>query len=353
MAGNHKMKAAVVPTQGRFVVCDVPDPICPDDGVVLRVGAATICASDLKRSVRDDLAQPRPYILGEEAAGTIATVGRKVTKWKIGDRVAFASRIFCGKCLPCRAGQTNHCRDVRGLGWHVPGGFAEYCAVPDGFAANECLVKLPDDMPFEAAALAEPVACALNGVEMAAICKGDDVVIIGMGAQGVLQAQLARHFGARTVIGVMRSARRSEVVRRFATALDELVISSDASPLDALKKHTNGEGATVVLVSASSGEALKLSLELVRFRGRICVHASIPGGEQMLQADANRIHYDEITITGSSSFKQRHYTEALKLLHQRIIDADKLISCRLPLAEIERGVAMMKNREALKVAILP
>lgn len=346
------MRAAVVTEPGKFEIREVPTPVCPDDGVLLRVGAVTICASDLKRSVRNDLAQPRPYILGEETAGTVAAVGKKVTQWKVGDRVAFAARIFCGKCLPCREGHTNHCRDARGLGWHVPGGFAEYCLVPPGIAVNECLVKLPDDLPFESAALAEPLACALNGIEMAGIAKGDDVVIIGLGAQGVMQAILARHYGARRVIGVMRSAKRSDVVRNCA-ALDELVISAETSPKEALKKHTNGEGASVVLVSASSGEALKMAMDLVRFRGRICIHASIPAGEHLLQVDANRIHYEEITVTGSSSFKQHHYREALKLLHSKVVDPAKILSARLPLAEINRGVAMMKNREALKVAILP
>src|ERR1051326_2238043 len=109
------MKAAVVPEPGKFEIRDVPAPVCPDDGVLLRVGAATICASDLKRSVRSDLPQPRPYILGEETAGTVATVGKKVTHWKVGDRGAFAARIFWGKCPPCREGHTHHCRDARGL----------------------------------------------------------------------------------------------------------------------------------------------------------------------------------------------------------------------------------------------
>src|ERR1043166_8434578 len=92
------MKAAVVEAPGKFTFRDMPDPICPEDGVVLRVGAATICSSDLKRSMRTDLAQPRPYILGEEVAGTVAAVGGKVSQWKVGDRVAFASRLYCGRC---------------------------------------------------------------------------------------------------------------------------------------------------------------------------------------------------------------------------------------------------------------
>lgn len=346
------MKAAVVESPGQFTFRDVPTPACPADGVLLRVGGTTICASDLKRCVRTDLAQPRPYILGEETAGTVAEVGRNVTKWKVGDRVAFAARIYCGECAPCRLGHTNHCRNARGVGWHVPGGFAEYCAVPPGVATEVCLVKIPDDMSFEAAALSEPMACALNGVEMAGISPGDDVVIIGLGAQGVMQAQIAKHRGARKVFGVARSAKRSDVVRQCATGMDELLISEECFVPDAIKKRTAGEGASVVLVSASSGDALKLALSLVRYRGRICIHASIPSGEQILQADANRVHYEELTITGSSSFKQPQYSEAMNLLHQRVVDPDKIIGARLPLRETGRGVEMMKNREALKVAIV-
>ncbi len=345
------MKAAVIAEPGTFEIREVPTPVCHDDGVLLRVGATTICASDLKRSVRNDLAQPRPYILGEELAGTVAAVGKNVSKWKPGDRVAFSARVFCGQCGPCRMGHTNHCRNARGVGWHIPGGFAEFCAVPPGIATDTCLVKIPDDMTFEAAALSEPMACALNGVEMAGVGPGDDVVIIGLGAQGVMQAQIAKQRGARRVFGVMRSRKRSEVVRQCATGMDELLFSEECFVPDVVKKRTDGEGASVVLVSASSGDALKLAVSLVRFRGRILIHASIPAGEHTLQADANRIHYEEITITGSSSFKQPQYVEALHLLHTRVVDPDKIIGGRLPLSEVARGVEMMKNREALKVAI--
>src|ERR1051325_8215480 len=186
-----RLKAAVVESPGKFCYCDVPDPVCPDGGVILRVGAATICSSDLKRSMRTDLAQPRPYILGEEVAGTVAAVGNKVQSWKVGDRVGFVARLFCGHCQPCRAGKTNLCKDARGVGWHIAGGFAEYVSVPGGVPVNESLVRIPAGLPFEFAALAEPFACVLNSLEVAVVGPVDDVVVIGMGFQGVAQALLA------------------------------------------------------------------------------------------------------------------------------------------------------------------
>jgi L-iditol 2-dehydrogenase len=346
------MKAAVVEVPGRFTVRDVADPVCPPDGVILRVHATTLCPTDLKRSLNPNLPQPPPIILGHELAGTIAEAGKNVTGWKAGDRVGLAPRISCGRCPPCVAGHTNLCKHNTAIGWHRAGSFAEYIVVPGG-VPMDVLVRLPADLPFESAALAEPLACALNSVEVAGVTKGDDVVILGMGCQGVMQAQLARHFGARTVLGVMRSAKRIEIVRRCATALDELIISSEQSPMDAVNKYTDGEGASVVFVSASSGEALQLAKQLVRWRGRICVHASIPSGEETLPVDANKLHYREWTVTGSSSFKQRQYVQSLELIRQRVISADGMIGARLPLAEIEHGVALMKQRAVLKVAINP
>jgi len=346
------MKAAVVESPGHFVIRDVPDPVCPPDGVIIRVRATTICPTDLKRSLKTDLPQPPPFILGHELAGTIAEVGKRVSGWKVGDRVGLAPRIYCGQCAPCLVGHTNLCKHNTAIGWHRHGSFAEYVVVPGG-VPMDVLVRLPDSLPFEAAALAEPLACALNSVEVAGVGKDDDVVIIGMGCQGVMQAQLAQHFGARSVIGVMRSKQRLNEVRCSATALDELVISSEQSTVEAVKKRTNGEGASVVFVSASSGEALQLARELVRWRGRICIHASIPPGEDTLSLDANKVHYAEWTITGSSSFKQQQYVESLDLIHKGVIQSDTLIGARLPLAEIECGVALMKQREVLKVAINP
>jgi len=345
------MKAAVVDSPGKFVLRDVPQPVCPPDGVIIRVRATTLCPTDLKRSLKLDLPQPPPFILGHELAGTISAVGTGVTSWKAGDRVGLAPRIFCGRCKPCLAGHTNLCKNNLGVGWHIAGSFAEFVVVPG--VGMPSLTRLPDDLGFEAASLAEPLACALNSIEVAGVGKDDDVVIIGMGCQGVMQAQLARHFGARTVLGVMRSAKRSEVVRRCASALDELVISSEQRPAESLQKHTDGEGASVVFVSASSGEALQLAKELVRWRGRICVHASIPAGEETLSMDANKLHYQEWTLTGSSSFKQRQYVQSLELIRKGVIQADAMIGARLPLSEIEQGVALMKQREVLKAAIHP
>lgn len=345
------MKAAVVESPGKFSVRDVTDPVCPPDGVVIRVRATTICPSDLKRSLKLDLPQPPPFILGHELAGTIASVGSNVTGWRVGDRIGLAPRIYCGRCKPCLAGHTNLCKHNLGVGWHIAGSFAEFVIVPG--VGMPSLARLPDDLNFEAASLAEPLACALNSIEIAGVGKDDDVVIIGMGCQGVMQAQLARHFGARTVIGVMRSSKRSDVVRRCAPMMDDLILSPERSPIEAVKKHTDGEGASVVFVSASSGEALQLAKELVRWRGRICVHASIPTGEQNLPVDANKLHYQEWTITGSSSFKQRQYVQSLELIRKSVIPAGSLIGARMPLAEIERGVSLMNQREVLKVALNP
>lgn len=346
------MKAAIVESPGRFAIRTVPDPVCPDDGVIVRVAATTLCPTDIKRSLNPKLPQPPPIILGHELAGTLAAVGKNVRGWNVGDRVGLAPRIYCGKCNPCLAGHTNLCQHNTAVGWHRPGSFAEYVVVPGG-VPMDVLVRLPDDLPFEAASLAEPLACALNSVEVAGVGRDDDVVIIGMGCQGVMQAQLARHRGARTVLGIMRSARRSDIVRRAAPGLDELVISAEQLPLDVVKQRTGGEGATVVFVSASSGDALVLAKELVRWRGRICIHASIPSDAATLALDANVVHYQEWTLTGSSSFKQRQYIESLGLLHKGVTDAKTMIGSRLPLDEIERGVTQMKQREVLKVALTP
>ena len=345
------MKAAIVESPGTFTLREVPDPACPPDGVLIRVAATTICPTDLKRSLNTKLPQPPPIILGHELAGTLAKVGGKVTGWRIGDRVAMAPRIYCGICNPCKAGHTNLCKNNSAIGWHRAGSFAEYVAVPGG-VPMDVLVRLPDDLSF-AAALAEPLACALNSVEVADVGKDDDVVVIGMGCQGIMQAQIAKQRGARSIVGVMRSASRVDLVRRCATALDDLIISSETPVVDAVRKRTGGDGASVVFVSASSGKALELARQLVRWRGRICVHASLPAGEETQLVDFNKLHYQEWALVGSSSFKQRQFVESVKLIHERVIDANALIGARLPLSEIERGVALMKQREVLKVALEP
>jgi L-iditol 2-dehydrogenase len=135
--------------------------------------------------------------------------------------------------------------------------------------------------------------------------------------------------------------------------LDRRAGSGVATVLGWQPGRFDGEGASVVFVSASSGEALQLAKQLVRWRGRICVHASIPSGEETLPVDANKLHYQEWSLTGSSSFKQRQYVRSLDLIRAGVISAEDMIGARMPLAEIEHGVALMKQREVLKVALNP
>jgi L-iditol 2-dehydrogenase len=334
------MKALVFHAPGRMGLETVPDPVPEAGGLVIRVKAAAVCGTDMRickgiktRGVR------RPSVLGHEFSGVIEDTGGDPA-WHRGQRAAVCPALACGHCGPCREGASNICEWLTAYGYEIDGGFAESLHVPRGFVAAGNVIPLADQLSFEEAALAEPLACAINGQSMMGGVQGEHVAVLGAGPIGLLHVLLARAKGARRITVVQRSAPRREAA---------LTLGADAaiSPEDAL-----GLRVDAAIVAAGSADLANLAAHMVRPRGRINLFAGFPVGE-FPRFDLNAVHYGEHHVTGAFGLTLAQFREALKLIVSGGVPAGRLVSHRVPLDQAMEAFALAGTGEALKAVITP
>lgn len=346
------MKAAVLEDLGKIIVKEAETPKIDEESLLLRVKACAVCGSDLRIFRYGNPRVKPPQIIGHEIAGEIVEVGSKVTKFKTGDRVAIGADVPCGECPACRQGIGNNCPINYAMGYQFDGGFAEYVLINPLVIKYGPIHHIPDNLDFEQAALAEPLACCINGLELADLKVGDTVVIIGGGPAGCLLTELSKQMGATKVILSQRSKKRLEMIKKEFSA--DLVISATEEDLvQTVLDETNGEGADIVITACASPDAQEQAIEIIAHRGRINYFGGLPKGTRKINIDSNIIHYKEAFVLGSHGCVPRHHRIALDLISSGAIDVRKLITHRFPLDSILEAFSVLENKEAMKAVIFP
>ena len=329
-------------------------PPVPDAGLgdlVIQVRTCSTCGTDAKifRFGHHHISLPR--VLGHEVAGEITEVGSGVSDWSEGDRVQIIAAIPCGVCHYCRKGQHTVCEDLESIGYQYDGGFAEFMRVPGKVLAVDGVNRIPDHVPFEEASLTEPLACVLNGQELAQVGEGDAVVILGAGPIGCLHVRLARARGASTVVLVDVNQGRLDLAARAEP--DAMIDSTKDDPIDAIRKMTDGRGADVVITATGVGQAQEQALEMTAPRGRISLFGGLPKDDSTIRFDSNLVHYGEISVFGAYGSAPRHNREALSLIADGKVRVDDLITHRMPLADVHKAIETVISGDGLKVVIEP
>ncbi|MBT9171122.1 MAG: D-arabitol-phosphate dehydrogenase [Actinobacteria bacterium] len=345
------MKAAVLQNLGNMEFTEVEDPKCEAEGLVVKVMASAICGTDLKIYRHGHAWITLPWILGHENAGVVAEIGSGVTGWKIGDRVAVGCIMPCNDCYFCNQGWHTSCQNTRGISYHYPGGFAEYMAIPPEALKCGLVQRIPDNLSFAEAAVAEPLSCVINGQEIIDMHLGDQVVIIGMGTIGCLHALLAKSRGAVKVIGADVLESKRDLVGIFG--VDVYINSSQEDLVKRVMEETDGLGATTVIVACSVGKAQEQALSLVRSRGRICFFGGLPKDRPFVNINSNIIHYKEVSVHGAFSSSPRQYQLALDLIISGKIKVKEFITHTFPLQDISEALKMAEKEESLKVVLEP
>jgi len=346
------MKAAVVESPGKIVLKEVDNPKVPANSILIRVEACAICGSDLRIVYEKDKRAKFPIIIGHEMAGTVEKVGEKVKGFKEGDKVTVAPGVPCGKCRTCKKGLQNLCENMISIGYFYPGAFAQYM-VPPSLAITQGFVnKIPKNLSFNEATMAEPLACCLNGQEIVRITKEDTVAIIGAGPIGCMHVELCKVKGCKKIILLQRSQPRLDIARQRFHA-DIYINTSYEDGVKRVLAETDGCGADVVIVAAPSKEAQKQALQMVAKRGRISFFAGLPHNNPEVCVDTNLIHYKECFICGASSSTGRQNRESLNLLSERKIKAKDFITHIFPLEKIGDAFHLAKKKRGLRVLIRP
>lgn len=351
-----KMNAAVFYGPGNIKVEEKEIPKINDDEVLVKIEASAICGTDLRIYKSGHHAVKPPHIIGHENAGTIVKVGKNVEIFKPGDRVAIDPIVSCGFCHYCRKGVTNLCltfkKTIEAFGYYYPGGFAEYMAIPKKAIERGNLISVPDGMTFEEAAIAEPMACALNGQLLAGVGAGDTVLVIGAGPVGSMHASLSKILGATKVIISEISQNRLDMAKEIDVA--DYYINPEKEDLgDLLKNLTDGIGPDVIMIAASSKIAQEQSVSLVANQGRICFFGGLPKDDNIACVDSNLIHYKEIFIHGSSGATTDHIKICIDLMGSKRIDGKKFITGICSLEDIPRSIEEIAEGKHLKVVVKP
>jgi L-iditol 2-dehydrogenase len=238
------------------------------------------------------------------------------------------------------------------MGYQFPGGFAEYMIVPREVLAVEGLTRIPEQLSYAEASLAEPLACVLNGQELARVGTGDTVVVIGSGPIGCLHVRLARARGAATIILVDLNAER--LAAAAALVHPDLTVVTDAQdPVAAVLEFTEGRGADVVITAAASGAAQEQGLQMLARRGRLSLFGGLPKDAPTITVDSNLVHYRELTIVGVNGSTPVQNKQALELIASGAVPVADLITHRLPLDQVLEGIEIVARGEAIKVTVEP
>jgi len=341
------MRAAVYYGVGDIRIEEMPKPSPESGEVVLRVRSCGLCGTDLAK-YRHRLVEP-PIVLGHEVAGAIESVGAGVGNFKPGDRVILSHHVPCFVCTYCRHGNFSMCPEWQAT-QITPGGFAEYIRVLRPAVAKG-MVRIPDEMGFDEATLAEPTACCLRALMRSRLVPGDSVAVIGSGPAGLLHAQLARHLGAGLVIALDISPSRLEAARRFGA--DLALDARDEDLEDRIKDATSGEGVDLALTAVGIPAAVDQALRLVRKGGTVNVFAECPPGS-MIQLDPNLMYRSEIVLLGSYSSSPRDLRVAARLIASGRVDAKAMITHRLPLGQTQQAFDLaLSAGDSLKIVIQP
>ena len=222
------MKAMLVTGLHQMEVSNVEIPAIDEDGILVKVHTCAICGSDIRIFHSGNSRVSYPAIIGHEIAGEVVEVGAKVTKFKIGDRIAVGADVPCGECSFCEAGIGNNCQINYAMGYQFQGGFAEYLPLNRIVVNYGPVHKLPNGMSYEQGSMAEPLGCVLNALELAPVKLGDIAVVIGAGPIGCMMANVIKVMGASKVILVQRSRQRLEIAKKVVNA-DRFICSSALS----------------------------------------------------------------------------------------------------------------------------
>jgi L-iditol 2-dehydrogenase len=348
------MIAAVWHGPGDLRVQEREEPQASAGSMIVKVQACAICGSDLRilREGNERIVAPR--IIGHEIAGEIVEIGSDVTGYNLGDKVSTGADVPCGECEYCISGLPNSCAINYAIGYQFDGGFAEYVRLDHRVVKYGPLQTFGADLPWSHAALAEPLACCINGFDQALtdLKKPRSAVIVGAGPIGLMLIKLAKKvYNIGTVIAVEPAPLRRQ--KAAEVGADIVIDPSIVSTVDAVRTNTNGIGVELVFTACPVFEVHEQALEMVAPNGVVNLFGGIGKAEPPLEVFSNYIHYKQIFLTGSHGSTPAQHKRALWLIEHNRISVDDLITHEIGIDDIHEGFKLASAGKASKVVIKP
>jgi L-iditol 2-dehydrogenase len=351
------MRAAVLTSPSRFEIRDIPKPRIDPQEVLIRVKACGICGTDLRIFRHGHRKIELPAVIGHEIVGRVEEVGAGIPAEQIdyapGTMVMVTPGIPCGRCNNCLRGL--FCTNKTSIAYHYPGGFAEYLRVP-ARGVRSVILPLPDPLPPGQKpsdyVVAEPLACALNGLErLGKIPLEGRGLVIGAGAIGVLLAKLLLRSGLQLVVTADIRAEKLERAKRVLPPETILINNAEENLAERSGDITGNEGFDVVIVACSSPEIQALSLELIGLYGKILYFAGLPPEQPGIRFDSNLLHYKMGSVLGTYGSTLYQNRLAMTMISSGFTEG--ICDTRYPLERITEAFAHAAEGRTLKPVIEP
>jgi L-iditol 2-dehydrogenase len=349
LLGRVTMRAAILHGREDVRIEQVPIPKAAKGELILRVGAALTCGTDLKvfrRGYHARMIVP-PALFGHELAGTVVEAGEGVEEFAQGDRVVALNSAPCGECYFCKRGQENLCDDLL----FNNGAYAEFIRIPERIVTKNTL-RVPEHVPLEHAALTEPLACAVHGLEDSNPRPGDIVAIIGGGPLGLMMLHVAALAGYE-VISVVKHDGQVEAAKQLGATHVVQASSIRKAVLETRALTPKDRGVDIAIEAVGLPQAWEEAVELVRKGGTVNFFGGCAANTRVA-LDTNRIHYSDITLRATFHHTPAICRKALEIIAGGHFQASAFITGHANLYELNRVFEKLMNRSTeIKTAIVP
>jgi L-iditol 2-dehydrogenase len=339
------MLVAVYYNNNDIRIEDIPKPEIGPEEILLKVMASGICGTDVLEWYRLPKA---PRVLGHEATGIIEKVGKKVTKYNVGDRVFVSHHVPCNQCCYCMKDSHTACETLHTTNY-FPGGFSQFIRVPK-INVETGIYKLTPNMSFEEGTFIEPLACVIRGQRLADVNKCDNVLIIGSGMAGILHIQLSKMKDVQKVFAADINLDRLELAKKFGA---DYIIDAKTNLVEQLKNINEGKGVDKVIVCTGAEKAALTALDCVD-RGGTILFFAVPEPSIIIPIPITDFWRNETTIKTSYGAAPKDLEEALKILSKKQINVSEMVTHTLDIREAAKGFRLVAEAgKSLKVILKP
>jgi len=340
------MKSASVKEPSIISVDDTEKPVLGSGDILVQMHACGICGSDLEK-VFGQYGKPSMR-LGHEPAGIILEVGSEVNEFKKGDRVFTHHHVPCYSCHYCKHGNETICKKYSETNLS-PCGLSEEYVVPEWNVAHGGVLKLPESMTFEEAAMIEPLACCVRSWTKFNYQEGDSAAIFGVGPTGMMHVMLAHFKKFSKIFCFDVNDFRLDFAKKFNVS--ETINSKDENRIEKILNQTDGRGVDVAIVATSSINALEDAIEMVRNGGTIMMFG-VPSKGAKIDLDMSKVYSKEITLVTSYAASDGDTKEALELIESSKIDVKQLVTHTYPITDSQKAFDHARTGEnAMKIII--
>ncbi len=343
MKGSFFKGSQLIP---KFEIREMIMPELGEHDVLIKNMACGVCGTDIHiyHGEKGSADVSPPVVLGHEFSGIVEKTGDQVTTLQAGDHVTLDPNRYCGLCCPCRIGKKQNCENLFALGVNANGGFAEYAVVPEA----QCF-RLNDEIDFDVAAMAEPLACVIHGIDQAEIRPGQTVVVIGGGAIGLLMVQMAKLSGASTVI-----LSEPILIRRqigVSVGADFTIDPVQENIQEKMIEYTGKQDADVVIECVGKPIAVEQALQFAGFGATVLLF-SVPSVDATMVLPLFDIFSKELKIIGSRINPDTHQ-RAVNLINSGKLEIKKLITHTFGLEQLDEAIHKQMGSDSIKVIVHP